>query len=113
MPGSGPSGNGLFRMDTRRTPVQFQPYNPGKSVNRQIWFNGIYESNGYLWIATNKGLQTITPKTGQVITYQANPSLPAKLSSNIVQAIYQDRSGAFWVGTEFGINKGISHSKKI
>ncbi len=109
----GSRGNGLFRMDTRRTPVQFQPYNPGKSVNRQIWFNGIYESNGYLWIATNKGLQTITPKTGQVITYQANPSLPAKLSSNIVQAIYQDRSGAFWAGTEFGINKGISHSKKF
>ncbi|WP_373523130.1 two-component regulator propeller domain-containing protein, partial [Aquiflexum sp.] len=108
----GTGGVGLFRLDTRENSDQALAYNPNNQVNSFISNNGIMEgSTGLIWLATTEGLQQIDKKANQVSTYRADPSIPGSLSSNQVSAVFQDRTGTLWVGTDNGINKLITYPK--
>ena len=98
----GTYADGLFQMDTRK-PGQFTAYNPQGLVNRTILH--ICEIEGGLWLATADGIQRIEPKTGQIITYRADPSLPGRIGMNIIHSLYQDRSKNLWVGTRYGLDR--------
>ncbi len=65
----------------------------------------------YLWVGTgvpndpvSGGLNALDPATGRVIRYRHDPADPHSLSHNHVRAIYEDSTGALWVGTEDGLN---------
>lgn len=103
---------GVWRMDTKRHPLQFTRYNPQGVINKAIRYNGIYaDKAGYIWLATGEGLQRIDPKTDQVITYGSEALLPGSLSNNSIQSLFQDRTGALWVGTNNGVNKTPAFTK--
>ncbi|QHV97460.1 two-component regulator propeller domain-containing protein [Spirosoma endbachense] len=105
---------GLWRMDTKRSPLTFTRYNPRGEVNKAIRYNGIYSDKaGHLWLATSEGLQGIDTKTDRVITYQSNASRQGSLSNNSIQSLFQDRAGTLWVGTNSGVNKGSAYSKSF
>jgi signal transduction histidine kinase/ligand-binding sensor domain-containing protein/DNA-binding response OmpR family regulator len=57
-----------------------------------------------LWIGSNQGLYKFNTESEQFFHYTAIPENPNSLNSNIVWAVYKDRSGILWVGTERGIN---------
>ncbi len=100
----GTLGDGIFQVNMgQKNPVAI-PYYPDL-VNKYINRNGLYEADGYLWLATNKGLQRVNPKTNQIVTYRADPSQPGSLSNNNILSIYKDRMGNLWIGMRPGLNK--------
>ncbi len=100
---TGTHEDGLFRMDTKR-PSHYTPYNPKGLINKTI--HGIYEADGYLWLATTEGLQRVDKNTEQVLTYRSDPSLPGSLNTDLLATgLYYDRAGNLWVGSAFGVNK--------
>ena len=59
----------------------------------------IYEDrNGYIWFATDGGLNRMDPKTGKFTVYTKTQGL----ASDLVVSIYEDRQGTMWIGTDGG-----------
>ena len=67
----------------------------------------IYEDrNRQLWIATGDGLYSYNQETKQLKPWLHDPRNPKSISSNSIEAIYQDAKGYLWVGTESsGLNR--------
>jgi ligand-binding sensor domain-containing protein len=60
----------------------------------------LIDRNERLWIGNNsQGLCLFVPSKGAFHDYKADPLDPMTMSSNTVNAIYQDRSGMIWLGT--------------
>ena len=57
----------------------------------------LQDSKGFMWFGTQDGLNKYDGYDFTV--YRHNPQDPDSLSHNIIQAIYEDRSGALWIGT--------------
>jgi len=101
---------GLNRFDRETesfTRFQHEAGNPA-SLSHNI-VNTIYEeANGTLWIGTNGGLDYLLSHdhglSARFEHFQHDPANPRSLSTNLVNAIYQDRSGALWVGTPAGLH---------
>lgn len=62
------------------------------------------DPEGNMWIGTQEGLTIIDPVTMRARHYRQDMREPGGygLSQNSVHSIYQDNSGAMWVGTYFG-----------
>jgi ligand-binding sensor domain-containing protein len=68
------------------------------------------DQTGTLWIATNGGLNRLIPSPNKnsppaFIHYRHDPSDPRSLSHDAVTAIFADRNGVLWIGTQGGLNK--------
>jgi ligand-binding sensor domain-containing protein len=61
----------------------------------------LYQNDSIVWIGTNEGLYKYNPNSGESVFYN---QLNSNLSQNIILAIYLDRSGNLWVGTEDKLN---------
>jgi signal transduction histidine kinase/ligand-binding sensor domain-containing protein/DNA-binding response OmpR family regulator len=109
---AGTNGEGLFYLDTRQEALRFTRFE-GKVNKTFYWsFNGIYEdSQGYLWVSTEEGLQRINKRTKEVFSFPYNPTKPGSLSHERVKTVYQDPTGTLWVGTENGVN--VAHANKF
>jgi DNA-binding CsgD family transcriptional regulator len=55
-----------------------------------------------LWVGTFNGLNRLNRDTGTFSRYIFDPADPNSLSHNDVYAIYEDRSGVLWIGTNGG-----------
>ena len=63
------------------------------------------DRSGKLWLGTRTmGLNRFNPTTGTFDHYQHDPDDPFSLSDNRVWALYEDSTGALWVGTIGGIS---------
>ena len=58
-----------------------------------------------IWIGTEDGLNRLEISTGKIYKYKTDYIDPNSLSNNLINDIYEDRSGVLWIGTEKGINK--------
>ncbi len=65
----------------------------------------IEDKDGYLWIATQNGLNQFDPEAGLFKHFLHHPDNPDSLSHNVVNAIYEDSAGTLWVGTRNGLNR--------
>ena len=65
----------------------------------------LLNNDGTIWIGTTNGLVLLNLKSGDVKHYTMDPGDASSLSNNIVGALYKDRNGDLWVGTNSGINK--------
>jgi len=83
---------------------QHEPDNPNSLNDNVIWAVHT-DSQGALWVGTGKGLNHISPETGNVTHYTYTPGDSSSLSNDFVRAIFEDRRGDLWVGTEFGLNR--------
>ena len=123
---AGTGNDGLLQITLTGDSAKLVPYAAKEPINRHLFSNAIHESrDGHLWIGTTEGLQQIDTRTGEVSTYRAgsglvrpglanlgrtNPVLSPGLSSDRVQAVYRDRAGTLWIGTDQGIDKQIGAS---
>jgi signal transduction histidine kinase/ligand-binding sensor domain-containing protein/DNA-binding response OmpR family regulator len=66
-------------------------------------FNALYQDNdGFLWIATQKGLNKFDGHN--FFEYQHNPNDSNSLDNSSVITVYQDSKETIWVCTEYGIH---------
>ena len=108
----GTAGHGLFRLDLNRRPQQPVPYNPGGQINKFIYLNALQlDAKGNVWAGTTQGLQCIDVAHDRVATYRPDPAMPGAISSTDAQAVYYDRAGTLWVGTDNGIDKQPVNTK--
>lgn len=57
------------------------------------------QATASLWVATLGGLDRFDPAKKQFTRFVNNPSDPHSLGTNSVISLYEDRSGALWIGT--------------
>ena len=55
-----------------------------------------------LLVGTNDGLRLFDPSAKSAITIRNDPADPTSLSNDRIKALYLDRGGVVWVGTELG-----------
>ncbi|MBQ8046884.1 MAG: response regulator [Prevotella sp.] len=59
------------------------------------------DSNGFIWLGTEKGVTCITPN-GEIEVLHHRFDEPEQLSDNAIYAILQDRKQNLWIGSYFG-----------
>ncbi len=64
------------------------------------------DADGCLWIGTDgQGLYRLNPLDNSWENYRHDASLPNSLADDRVLALYADRAGSIWVGTEKGLDR--------
>ena len=68
------------------------------------------DDRGYIWVGTDGGLNVLSPdelaqRHPRFVRFEHNPRAATSLSNNQVRAVYVDRGGAVWIGTEDGLNR--------
>ena len=58
------------------------------------------DDQGYLWIATNTGVNKFDPTTERCTRYLHDPNNPNSLAGAYITSIARDSQGYFWFGTE-------------
>ena len=69
--------------------------------------NNIYcfadDNDGFLWIGTQEGLNTLNKKTGEIRQYTA-PAIP----NNAVSCLLVTRENEVWIGTDSGLCRYVA-----
>ncbi|HSR17285.1 MAG TPA: two-component regulator propeller domain-containing protein, partial [Ignavibacteriaceae bacterium] len=110
----GTLGGGLNKLDPgNRKFIHYRNDPADKNSLSDNTISAIYkDKKGYLWIGTwnsglNRSIYSIN-KSGRFIpkfrNYRNNPDNLSSLSSNLVQAIFEDSDGILWIGTGTGLN---------
>ena len=92
--------SGLDRFDERTgrfKHYRHKPDDPHSLISDKVY--KVYgDLNGHIWVSHWYGISRFDPATDGFTNYQPVPSNPDSLA-NRVWIIYQDRSGALWLGT--------------
>jgi putative methionine-R-sulfoxide reductase with GAF domain/streptogramin lyase len=87
---------------------QFKLFNNKNGLSNSS-FNVIEkDANGFLWIATNNGLNRFDGSAFDV--FLNDPSNSTTIGSNYVQSLYVSRNNKLWAGTESGLS---SYNEKL
>jgi ligand-binding sensor domain-containing protein/signal transduction histidine kinase len=96
----GGGGSGLARFDERTGRFKHYRHNPDDPnsllSDNVITIHG--DQNGHMWVGGQSGIGRFDPATDGFINYRPVPTDPAS-SLNWIWSIYEDRSGALWLGT--------------
>lgn len=94
-------------------------YQPGRDSFEPIpqlngyTYNILEDRKGVLWSATiSEGVKYFDPRTGSSGSYQHSPQNKNTISSNMVNALYEDSRGNIWVATEGGGACRLSADRK-
>ncbi len=75
-------------------------------------FDIVQDSKGFIWIATEDGLNRYDGYEFKVYNFDPNDS--SSIGGNTIQALAADDSGNVWIGTSFsGLNKYIAKTGKF
>jgi len=75
------------------------------SLSSNMILSLFFDQNEVLWVGTNNGLNGFNEEVGKFTRYTYNSDDPAdnhSIGNQIVNTIYQDLSGAYWIGTSGG-----------
>ena len=75
----------------------------GAGVVTGTMYHEVFFHLGFLWFATYAGLQKYDGH--RFTTYTHRPGDPTSLPDQVIQYLYQDRSGGLWVGTGAGLSR--------
>ncbi|HMG88844.1 MAG TPA: two-component regulator propeller domain-containing protein, partial [Chryseolinea sp.] len=70
----------------------------------QIW-NILQDSHASKWFATSEGMEIYNSRERSYKQYQPDSTDSGSISSNVLIAPLEDRSGVMWLGTANGINR--------
>lgn len=78
----------------------------------------LIDKHGSLWIGYYRGglsrfRVSQNNLSGQFIHYHSEPGNPTSLSSDVIFALYQDRNGVIWVGTENGLSQFVPETNNF
>ncbi|MEL7117822.1 MAG: two-component regulator propeller domain-containing protein [Bacteroidota bacterium] len=84
--------------------LSFEYIGGNKGLSENIVNDIVQDEKGFIWIATNDGLNRYDGYSMQHFRY--DPSDYQSLSSNVLECLYVDMAGMLWIGTsEGGLNK--------
>ncbi|MBU2493170.1 MAG: hypothetical protein KJ571_11145 [Bacteroidetes bacterium] len=119
----GTLGNGLNLLN--RTLNKFEHFiadNSGSGISSNIITSIFEDKEKYLWVGTwGGGLNKIRFESNSKnehniknIAYFVNsPDNNYSISSNIIQAVFQDSKGNLWIGTESGLDKYLKKNNRF
>ncbi len=98
------TATGLLRLDdVNADELNFTRYTPAEGLS-SIGVSCITEDEfGRIYIGTGRGLDRLTPETGQVENFTTADGLP----NSHLEVAYRDRSNALWFGTANGLARFI------
>jgi DNA-binding NtrC family response regulator/ligand-binding sensor domain-containing protein len=103
----GAGDDGLVRYHPRTDKFErskFDPHNPESLAGKTV-FVILEDSQGVIWIGTNRGLYRYTQQRDHLSVYRHDPHDTTSISSDYVYALCEDRTGTLWIGTNAGINR--------
>ncbi len=107
----GTLGGGLNRFDRETDSFTHYPNSPDDpfDLDSPMIYAIVEGRDNTLWIATggspNGSLHRFDPQTQEIVHYRYNPNDFQSINNSVVQAIYEDRTGALWASTlEKGLN---------
>ena len=65
------------------------------------------DENGIVWIATQKGLNSFDPETGNFESYFYSRTIKNSINDNVINVLLEDKRGDLWIGTNSGLNKKV------
>ena len=83
--------------------VRFRTYSTEAGLSQVSASDILEDRNGFLWIATQDGLNRFDGYRFQVWRHRAGD--PASLSDNYILALAEDRDGGIWAATQNGLNR--------
>ncbi|MBO6523517.1 MAG: response regulator [Balneolaceae bacterium] len=92
----------LFGLQVSAQP-QFKRYDTSSGLSNNIIHDVFQDSEGFLWIATENGLNRFDGHTFKV--FKSIPNKSNSLSHNVVMAVFEDSFNNLWVGTWNGLNR--------
>ncbi|OEK05786.1 sensor histidine kinase [Roseivirga misakiensis] len=92
---------GLFQLVQQDLPTP-QVINTQNGLSNNIVYETYQDKSGYLWIATDNGLNRYDGYDFKTFYYNSEDS--TTISSNIVRTVLEDSTGNLWVGTFDGLN---------
>jgi signal transduction histidine kinase/ligand-binding sensor domain-containing protein/DNA-binding response OmpR family regulator len=96
----GASSPGLWMFDVKKK-IFFRPKFSDNNIAQKIGaINFLHKAkDGFIWIASTKGLANYNPVTYEINVYRVNPSQGDKYANNF-QAVTMDAQGIIWTGGE-------------
>ena len=85
--------------------LNFSTYSINEGLSQSVVNCLFQDTQGFLWIGTQNGLNRFDGEKFRVYRYQPNDSL--SISNNWIYAISEDRDGNLWIGTKGGLNKYV------
>jgi signal transduction histidine kinase/ligand-binding sensor domain-containing protein len=108
---------GLNKLDVESGVFQrflFDKDNPQSLSNNFVYSAILEDHEGYLWVgAYGGGLNRLDPNDQTFTSYQYNPNDVNSISNNIIFAIIEKEKGILWVGTNHGLNRFDTKTKKF
>ena len=71
------------------------------------------DHQGFLWLATEKGLYRFDPTSGRTTRYSHNPNDPSSIAANRINIAAEDREGRLWVASANGLDQLDSGTGKV
>ncbi len=84
-------------------PPQFKRYDTSSGLSNNIIHDVFQDSEGFLWIATENGLNRFDGHEFKI--FKSIPNDSTSLSHNVVMAVFEDSFNNLWVGTWNGLNQ--------
>lgn len=81
----------------------FKRYDTSQGLSNNIVYDIFHDSEGYIWIATENGLNRFNGYEFEV--FKHDPSDSTSLSHSLIRTVFEDNDGNLWVGTWSGLNK--------
>ena len=96
------NSGGLARYDRERD--RFVTYSSGpNSLSSDSLHDIVDDGAGGVWAATDNGLDHLRADTDEVEHFRHDTDAPDTLPDNRVRALFRDREGGLWVGTQAGL----------
>jgi two-component system sensor histidine kinase ChiS len=80
--------------------VRFERISLEQGLSQSVVLCMLQDSQGFMWFGTQDGLNRYDGY--DFVVYKHDPEDPHSLSDGFVRSIYEDRSGALWIGTNTG-----------
>jgi len=91
--------------------LEFEHFSTQQGFAQRSVFSVLQDSLGFMWFGTADGLYRYDGYNFH--QYKHIPVDPTSLSHNVVISLYEDRSGALWIGTEGGGLNKFDRDKEI
>lgn len=87
--------------DTAPASIRFERLTADDGLSSQVVFEAIQDQRGFMWFGTWSGLNRYD---GYSFThYKHTPLDSTSIAANNIWSLYEDRSGALWVGSALGV----------
>jgi signal transduction histidine kinase/ligand-binding sensor domain-containing protein len=70
-------------------------------------------TDGNIWIGSTRGLICYVTASDSFKVYRQHSYLPSGLTNNLINALYQDKTGALWIGTSQGLQRMDGDGKRF